>query len=65
MTNPLDTSLARLDREIAEKLAADGTPGLSLAITDRARTLAVRCYGKSRPPGEHSHYSNVGYKTLG
>ena len=46
MTALLDAALARLDLKIGQKMAAHDTPGLSLVITDRAETLAVRCYGK-------------------
>src|SRR5829696_6616272 len=46
MTASLDAALAQLDREISEQMAAHDTPGLSLVITDSAKTVAVRCYGK-------------------
>lgn len=38
-------ALARLDDEIGRTLERDGTPGLSLAITDRERTLKIGTYG--------------------
>ncbi len=46
MEASLDAALAQLDREISDQMAAHDTPGLSLVITDRAKTVAVRCYGK-------------------
>lgn len=35
----------RLDRFVAQRMAADGTPGLALALTDREHLLQVATYG--------------------
>lgn len=45
MVEALDAAFSRLDQEIEGQLAAHGTPGLSLAVTDRERTLKVGTYG--------------------
>ena len=39
----------RLDRLARSILATGSTPGLALAVTDRERALAVRCYGVPDP----------------
>jgi D-alanyl-D-alanine carboxypeptidase len=41
----LSRALDHLDAFVARRMAADGTPGASLAITDRDGTIAVRSYG--------------------
>ena len=40
-----DAVFAQLDRIIERRMAADNTPGLALALTDRERTLRVATYG--------------------
>ena len=40
-----DAAFAQLDRYIERQMAADNTPGLALALTDRERTLRVATYG--------------------
>src|SRR5918997_4712149 len=40
-----DAVFAQLDRFIEGRMAADNTPGLALALTDRERTLRVATYG--------------------
>ena len=40
-----DAVFAQLDRIIERRMAADHTPGLALALTDRERTLRVATYG--------------------
>src|SRR5215208_6260838 len=40
-----DALFAQLDRIIERRMAADNTPGLALALTDRERTLRVATYG--------------------
>src|SRR5215213_4243769 len=40
-----ETAFAQLDRYIERQMAADNTPGLALALTDRERTLRVATYG--------------------
>jgi len=40
-----DTVFAHIDRYIEWRMAADNTPGLALALTDRERTLRVATYG--------------------
>jgi D-alanyl-D-alanine carboxypeptidase len=39
------TAFARLDEFIKQKMGATNTPGLSIALTDRDKTLQVACYG--------------------
>ena len=41
----LQLAIAELDRVVVAQMAADRTPGLTLAITDRERTLHVGVYG--------------------
>jgi CubicO group peptidase (beta-lactamase class C family) len=40
-----ETTFAQLERSIARQMAADNTPGLALALTDRERTVRVATYG--------------------
>jgi D-alanyl-D-alanine carboxypeptidase len=40
-----EAAFAQLDRYIERQMAADNTPGLALALTDRERTLRVATYG--------------------
>jgi D-alanyl-D-alanine carboxypeptidase len=40
-----ESAFAQLDHYIERRMAADNTPGLALAITDRERTLRVATYG--------------------
>jgi D-alanyl-D-alanine carboxypeptidase len=40
-----EAAFAQLDRYIERQMAADNTPGLALALTDRERTLHVATYG--------------------
>ena len=40
-----DAVFAQLDRIIERRMAANNTPGLALALTDRERTLRVATYG--------------------
>ena len=40
-----EAAFAQLDRYIEQQMAADHTPGLALALTDRERTLRVATYG--------------------
>ncbi len=40
-----EAAFAQLDRYIERQMAADNTPGLGLALTDRERTLRVATYG--------------------
>jgi D-alanyl-D-alanine carboxypeptidase len=40
-----EAALAQLDRYIERQMAADNTPGLALALTDRERTLRLKTYG--------------------
>ena len=40
-----EAAFAQLDRYIERRMAADNTPGLALALTDRERTLRVATYG--------------------
>jgi D-alanyl-D-alanine carboxypeptidase len=41
----LDKAFARLDQFVEQKMRADNTPGLALALTDRVRLLHVATYG--------------------
>jgi CubicO group peptidase (beta-lactamase class C family) len=40
-----DAVFAQLDRIVERRMAADNTPGLALALTDRERTLRVATHG--------------------
>ncbi|HLL50099.1 MAG TPA: serine hydrolase domain-containing protein, partial [Thermomicrobiales bacterium] len=40
-----EEAFAQLDRYVEWQMAADNTPGLALALTDRERTLRVATYG--------------------
>ncbi|MGH2535333.1 MAG: serine hydrolase domain-containing protein [Thermomicrobiales bacterium] len=41
----LDMALSRLDEFVRKRMQGDNTPGISLAITDRERTLHAATYG--------------------
>jgi D-alanyl-D-alanine carboxypeptidase len=41
----LEAALAQIDAFAAGRMASANTPGAALALTDRERTLAGRCYG--------------------
>jgi len=42
-----EKAFAKLDRFVRERIAAYGTPGLVLAITDREKTIRVATYGQA------------------
>ena len=41
----LGPAFAAIDAYVAERMSADGTPGVGLALTDRNRSLRVATYG--------------------
>ena len=42
-----EKAFAKLDRFVRERIAAYGTPGLVLAITDREKTIRAATYGQA------------------
>ncbi len=60
----LEAALARIDAFAAARMADANTPGAALALTDRERTLAVRCYGyadlAARAPLTPEHLLEIG-----
>ncbi|MDQ3693871.1 MAG: serine hydrolase [Chloroflexota bacterium] len=59
-----EAAFAQLDRYIERQMAADNTPGLGLALTDRERTLRVATYGfadlAARTPVTPDHLFEIG-----
>ena len=41
----LDALFTRIDALVAEQMAADNSPGVALAVTDRERVLRIGTYG--------------------
>lgn len=63
----IDAVFELIDRQVRQAMAARDTPGLSLAVTDRAGLLRIACYGYAdlearRPvrPGDLFEFGSIG-----